>query len=139
MNDGTVLWLVVAAVIIAAVLFIIMRFMPYSANIDKEKYQSRWLEIEHCLNPGSRDSQYMAILKADKLLDQVLRDTGSRGQTMGERMKSRQNAWSNANAVWAAHKIRNQIAHDENVQLSETTVRRALASFKQALKDLGAM
>ena len=81
----------------------------------------------------------MAILKADKLLDQVLRDTGSKGQTMGERMKSRQNAWSNANAVWAAHKIRNQIAHDENVQLSETTVRRALASFKQALKDLGAM
>lgn len=139
MIDGTVLWLVVAAVIIAAVLFIIMRFMPYSANIDKEKYQSRWLEIEHGLNPGSRDSQYMAILKADKLLDQVLRDTGSRGQTMSERMKSRQNAWSNANAVWAAHKIRNQIAHDENVQLSETTVRRALASFKQALKDLGAM
>ena len=139
MIDGTVLWLVVAAVIIAAVLFIIMRFMPYSANIDKEKYQSRWLEIEHGLNPGSWDSQYMAILKADKLLDQVLRDTGSRGQTMGERMKSRQNAWSNANAVWAAHKIRNQIAHDENVQLSETTVRRALASFKQALKDLGAM
>ncbi len=139
MIDGTVLWLVVAAVIIAAVLFIIMRFMPYSANIDKEKYQSRWLEIEHGLNPGSRDSQYMAILKADKLLDQVLRDTGSRGQTMGERMKSRQNAWSNTNAVWAAHKIRNQIAHDENVQLSETTVRRALASFKQALKDLGAM
>jgi hypothetical protein len=139
MIDGTVLWLVVAAVIIAAVLFIIMRFMPYSANIDKEKYQSRWLEIEHGLNPGSRDSQYMAILKADKLLDQVLRDTGSKGQTMGERMKSRQNAWSNANAVWAAHKIRNQIAHDENVQLSETTVRRALASFKQALKDLGAM
>ena len=43
MIDGTVLWLVVAAVIIAAVLFIIMRFMPYSANIDKEKYQSRWL------------------------------------------------------------------------------------------------
>ena len=139
MIDGTVLWLVVAAVIIAAVLFIIMRFMPYAANIDKEKYQSRWLEIEHGLNPGSRDSQYMAILKADKLLDQVLRDTGSKGQTMGERMKSRQNAWSNANAVWAAHKIRNQIAHDENVQLSETTVRRALASFKQALKDLGAM
>ncbi len=139
MIDGTVLWLVVAAVIIAAVLFIIMRFMPYSANIDKEKYQSRWLEIEHGLNPGSRDSQYMAILKADKLLDQVLRDTGSKGQTMGERMKSRQNAWSNTNAVWAAHKIRNQIAHDENVQLSETTVRRALASFKQALKDLGAM
>ena len=139
MMDGTVLWRVVAAVIIAAVLFIIMRFMPYSANIDKEKYQSRWLEIEHGLNPGSRDSQYMAILKADKLLDQVLRETGSRGQTMGERMKSRQNAWSNANAVWAAHKIRNQIAHDENVQLSETTVRRALASFKQALKDLGAM
>lgn len=139
MLDGTMIGLIVAVVVIVIILLAIMKLMPHTSTIDKEKYQSKWLEIEHSLDIANKDSRYMAILKADKLLDQALKDTGSRGQTMGERMKDRQGAWSNANAVWAAHKIRNQIAHDDNVQLSETITKRALASFKRALKDLGAI
>ena len=137
--DGTILGLVAAAVIIAAVLFAVIRFMPHSSGLDREKYQSRWLEIEQHLDMNNTSSQYMAILNADKLLDQALKDSGTRGETMGQRLKARQSAWSNANAVWAAHKMRNQIAHEEHVVLNEMAVRRALASFKQALKDLGAM
>lgn len=137
--DKGLIALVAAAIIIAVVLFLIIHFSPQTGRVDKQKYQSRWLEIENSLKPGDSNSQQMAILNADKLLDQALRETGSRGQTMGERMKSRQNAWSNANAVWAAHKLRNRIAHDEQVEISDDMVRRALASFKLALKDLGVM
>lgn len=137
--DSTIVVLVVAVVIVAAILFLIIHLFPQTPTIDKERYQSRWLEIEQRLQPGNTDSQHMAILNADKLLDQALKDTGSRGKTMGERMKARQEAWSNANAVWAAHKLRNQIAHDEHVSVNDDMVRRALASFKQGLKDLGAI
>lgn len=137
--NWTLIALVVAALVIAAILYLIIHFSPSPRGLDKEKYQSRWLEIEHKLQPGNIDSHHMAILNADKLLDQALRETNSKGETMGERMKSRQGVWSNANAVWAAHKLRNQIAHDDNVQVNEETVRRALASFKKALKDLEAI
>lgn len=137
--DGTLIALVVAAVVIAVILLAIIHTTPGTGRIDKEKYQSRWLDIEKKLKPGNADSQHMAIMNADKLLDLALKETGSKGATMGERMKNRKGAWSNANAVWAAHKLRNQIAHDENVSISEDTARRALASFKRALKDLGAM
>lgn len=139
MMDTTLIVLIVSAVVIGVVLFAIIHFIPQASTIDKEKYQSRWLEIEQGLKPDNPDSQSMAILKADKLLDQALRETGSRGKSMGERMKSRQGVWTNANAVWAAHKLRNKIAHEEEIALSEQVVKRALASFKQGLKDLGVL
>ena len=58
---------------------------------------------------------------------------------MGERMKQLQTKWTNANNVWGAHKIRNRIAHESDVKLSYDETRRALAAFKQALKDVGAV
>ena len=137
--DKTVYVLLAAAVIIAIILVAIIHYFPQTGKVDKEKYQCKWLEIEHKLQPGNADSQQLAILHADKLLDAALKETGSKGSTMGERMKTRQGVWSNANAVWAAHKLRNQIAHEDHISISDETVRRALASFKRALKDLGVM
>ena len=137
--ESTILILAVAAVIVALLVFAVIYFFPQTPIIDKQKYQSRWLEIENKITYGNQDSIHIAILSADKLLDQALKDTGSKGASMGERMKDRQAAWSNANAVWAAHKQRNQIAHEQNVQISDDMAKRVLASFKQALRDLGAM
>ncbi len=137
--DGGIIALAAAAIIIALILFLIIKFSPKTIHIDKQKYQARWLEIEGQLKSGDASSQHMAILNADKLLDQALKETGSKGATMGERMKARQGVWSNINAVWAAHKLRNQIAHEPNVNISEETARRALVSFKRGLKDLEVM
>ncbi len=81
----------------------------------------------------------MVLLNADKLLDQALKERGFSGNTMGERMKSANKIWSNANHVWGAHKLRNQIAHESEIKVSLNMTRRALASFRQALKDLGAI
>lgn len=137
--DWLLIVLVLSAVVIAGILWAIIHFLPSNSPLEKGKYQSRWLTIEKKAQSGNDDGRYMAILQADKLLDLALKETNSKGATMGERMKSRQGVWSNANAVWAAHKLRNQIAHDEQVSVGDDSVRRALASFKQALKDLGAL
>ena len=58
---------------------------------------------------------------------------------MGERMKSARDVWSNANNVWAAHKLRNRIAHETDVKVGYDNARRALAAYKQALKDVRAI
>jgi hypothetical protein len=108
-------------------------------GLDVEKYRSRWLQIESSLKRDEQASYHLAILNADKLLDQALRDRGIRGETMGERMKTARSTWSNANAVWSAHKLRNQIAHEADVHISYDETRRALAAFKQALRDVGAV
>jgi transposase len=43
------------------------------------------------------------------------------------------------NGLWTAHKLRNRIAHETDVVVGYNEARYALASYKKALKDLGAI
>jgi hypothetical protein len=108
-------------------------------TLDVERYRTRWLTIEQQLKRDEISSYHMSIMNADKLLDQALIERNIQGRTMGERMKQMQSKWSNANNVWSAHKLRNQIAHEPDVRIDYDGARRALAMFKQALKDVGAI
>ncbi|MEP6710137.1 MAG: hypothetical protein ABJA64_00265, partial [Candidatus Saccharibacteria bacterium] len=108
-------------------------------SLNIEKYRVKWLSIEQQLKRDEESSYHLTVLNADKLLDQALRERGLKGNTMGERMKAASQTWSNANSVWGAHKLRNQIAHESEVRVQYDDARRALAAFKQGLKDLGAI
>ena len=138
MNNAA-LMILLAVVLCAAIIGVIVLVLA-SKNAPKlrvERYQTRWLEIENSLSRTVASSWQVAIMDADKLLDQALKDRHFKGQTMGERMKATK--WSNANAVWASHKLRNQLAHEPDAKVDYTTARRALAGFKQGLKDIGAI
>lgn len=139
MTNSVIIFLV--AVLIVAVMFFVIFFLTKKSAkpLKREKYQSRWLAIESSLKRDNDASHSLAILNADKLLDQALRERGFKGTTMGERMKSANNEWSKRDHVWSAHKIRNKIAHEPDVKVSYEIAARALVAFKQALKDLGAV
>lgn len=108
-------------------------------SFDKEEYQTRWLKIENGLKKSDPNSYAVAVMNGDKLLDKAMIEMGVSGKTMGERLKRVDSRLSDVNKVWYAHKIRNQIAHEPDFQLEYTTASHALASFKRALKDLGAI
>lgn len=138
--DGTLLAFFIGILVVGILLIIVISITKRSpAGLDIDKYRSRWLAIEQQLKREDAHSFQMVVLNADKLLDQALRDRGIKGETMGERMKTLRDSWSNANAVWGAHKLRNQIAHEADVAVPYDEARRALAAFKQALKDVGAI
>jgi hypothetical protein len=137
--DGSVIFLLAAIIIIGILLFAVVTLTKKGGALDVEKYRSRWLSIEQSIVKDNEPSYHMAILNADKLVDQALKECGVKGQTMGDRMKFAKERWSNRNAIWTAHKLRNQIAHESDVRVSYDSARRALAGFKQALKDLGAI
>lgn len=140
MSDSfMVIFLVVIVVVGAGILFIIAQGKRGGKTLDVNRYRSSWLKLERQLVKDQESSYHLVILNADKLLDQALRQRGIKGNTMGERMKSAKDIWSNANNVWAAHKIRNQIAHEPDVRIRFDDTRRALAAYKQALKDVGAI
>jgi len=126
--------------IFAGILFVMITLTKRGpSTLDVQKYQKRWLTIEQQLKRDEANSYHMSVLSADSLLDQALKERGVQGDTMGARMKQMQQKWSNANNVWSAHKLRNQIAHEPDVKLDYNGARRALSAFKQALKDLGAI
>jgi hypothetical protein len=140
MSDGLMISFLIAILLIGAgILFLVTHGRKSGRNLDVDKYRSQWLKIERQLVRDQESSYHLVILNADKLLDQALRQRGVKGQTMGERMKSAKNMWSNANAVWTAHKIRNKIAHEADVRVKFEDTRRSLTAYKQGLKDLGAI
>jgi hypothetical protein len=138
--DGTLLAFMVGVLIVGVLLIIVITVTKKgTTQLDVEKYRMRWLAIEKQINKAEPSSYHLAVLNADKLLDQALKEKGVKGETMGERMKVAKDTWTNANSVWGAHKLRNQIAHESDVRVSYDDARRALAGFKQALKDVGAI
>jgi hypothetical protein len=107
---------------------------------DKENYQIDFLRIENSLQQGNEATYSMAIIQGDKLLDKALCEMGVQGRTMGDRLKKiGKDKFSELNAVWYAHKLRNQIAHESDFQPEYRQAQHALATYKQALKDLGAI
>lgn len=136
----SIIFFLAAVLVFAAILFgVISLTRRGPSSLDVDKYRTKWMAIEHQLNKDEPMTFQLTVLSADTLLDQALKEKGIQGTTMGERMKQMQQKWSNANNVWTAHKLRNQIAHEPDVKLNYDTARRALASFKQALKDVGAI
>jgi hypothetical protein len=128
----------VAILVIGFVLLAVIALANRSkGKLNKEAFKAQWQQIEKLREQGGAGWQ-LAILEADKLLDQALRQSGYSGQTMGERLKSARKAFKNVDHVWQAHKIRNQLAHESGFKLNSMTTNRALRYFRAGLKDLGA-
>ncbi len=138
-SNAVTIILMFAIILIIGGAILIAIVMRGGKKIDQDKYRSYWLKIENSLQRDQEASYHLAILNADKLLDSAMKDLGYKGTTAGERLKIASRVFSNLNAVWAAHKLRNRIAHEPDVKIDYVTTRRALASFKKALKDIGAI
>ncbi|QQS17216.1 hypothetical protein IPL44_02815 [Candidatus Saccharibacteria bacterium] len=140
MSQGTIILMLIIVLIVGIGLLVFMNFTKGGPSLlDREKYRSAWLKIENGLDKTNLDTYHFAVLSADKLLDQALKESGVPGETMGDRLKAAKKQFSNINQVWSAHKIRNQVAHEANTKIDFIGCRRALAIFKRSLKELGAI
>jgi hypothetical protein len=137
---GVSLWLLILLGILALVLIvtpiIYIKFIKKS-TLDRELFKKRWQEIYRLLGTG--DGQSLSIIEADKLLDKALIDLRIKGKTLGERMVSAQNKFSNVDHVWRAHKLRNKMVHESGFKPKPVDIKDALLGFRTALKDLGAL
>jgi hypothetical protein len=126
-----------AAIILAVVsilLGILLRRKPRSLN--REQFKERWRNLQH--HCSQEATWPMAVIDADKLLDDALKRLRYRGKTMGERLVSAQRDLSANDTVWFSHKLRNKVVH-ENIKLKKRDVQQALKGYLQALHDLGAL
>lgn len=126
-----------AAAMLAGVSFVIgivLRRRP--GKLKREMFIARWQELQSkCAQEATWP---LAIIDADKLLDDALKKLHYKGKTMGERLVSAQRDLSSNDTVWYSHKLRNKIVH-EQIQLKKRDVQAALRGYLQALKDLGAL
>ena len=133
-----VAFLIVAIVLGVAVLVLINRFGKVPRRSLKQEYfQNKWLEL--LARVKTPDGMILAVIDADKLLDEALKKRGFSGKTMGERLVAAQRSMKDNDAVWYAHKLRNRLVHEPDVKLKKNEAQNALAGFKKGLHDLGAL
>jgi hypothetical protein len=106
-------------------------------RLNQSYYSERWSEL--LARVKTPDGMALAVIDADKLLDEALKSHRFRGKTMGERLVAAQKTLSDNDAVWYAHKLRNRLVHEPDVRLKKREAQNALAGFRQGLRDLGAL
>lgn len=133
MNISTIILIIVVAVVLLVLINLVGR--PAAKGIDKEYFKNEWIDIIE-LSKVSK-SRPLAIVHADKLLDQALKCSGFGGNTMAERLVSAKNSLTKKDQVWTAHKLRNKIVHETSFEPSEGQVHQAISAYNRAFKDLG--
>ncbi len=106
-------------------------------KLNKQYYQDRWQTLQKLLS--NKETWPLAVIDADKLLDDALRRCRYKGKSMGERLMTAQHDVKDNDAVWFGHKLRNRLVHETNVKLMEQDVKEALLGIRAALKDLGSL
>lgn len=138
--DGGVVTFIIAIIIVAVLIFIAIGLTGKRGHrFNVEDYQARFLAIENKLNKDNAATFPLTIINSDKLLDKAMIEMGVPGKTMGDRLKRAGDKFTQLDAVWRAHKLRNMIAHESDFELSYRQAANALSIYKQALKDLGAI
>ncbi len=119
-----------------------MKFLPFRRRrrpMKTKRFTARWQELQK--NCASRKTWPLAVTQADDLLAEALKKAGYKGKNTGERLVAAQHDLSANESVWLGHKLRKRLAQEEiDVRkLKKKDMLEALAGFRQALRDLGAL
>lgn len=110
-------------------------------RFNKAQNLAKWLEIEKLLDSGDEIHAQQAVIRADKFFDNNLKIAGAHGETFADRLRDYEDHF-NQNTyqlIWQAHKLRNQITHDEEHKPSIYECKSALDKFRRGLENIGAL
>ena len=116
-----------------------MRLFRRKRKLNVGKFTARWQSLQqHC---ASRTTWPQAIIEADDLLHEALKKARYKGKTTGEKLVAAQRELTSNDTVWVGHKLRTKVSEaDLDVRtLKKKDMVIALAGFRQALRDLGAL
>ena len=135
MIDPTV-GIIVVLIVLAGLAVLTSRIKVRPKALDVSYFQTKWAEAQNYCKDAA--TWPLAVINADKLLDEALKRRRFKGKTMGERMVSAQRQLSDNDGAWFAHKLRNRLVHETDVKLKEADVKKALLGIRAAIRDLGA-
>jgi len=99
--------------------------------------QSKLAAVRTHIDSENPNDWKLAIIEADIVLDQTLKDRGYAGNSLGERLRSiTPNQLASIDDAWEAHKVRNKIAHEGadfvlTKRIAEDTIARYMNVFRE--------
>lgn len=131
--------------LISAFLFLKKAKTIKSKKIVKEKkegfdfgqFKERWQAVLGHIDLMNESDWKLAIIEADKLVDDLLIQKGYKGESMAERLASvEKDELSSIDLLWEAHKVRNRIAHKVGFKLTNQEADKVISYYKEALEEL---
>jgi hypothetical protein len=94
--------------------------------------------LTHIESPHPNDWK-LAIIEADIILDDILKQQGYAGNSLGERLKSISTMQLNSlNDAWEAHKVRNRIAHEgADFVLTKRVAEETINRYRKVFNEFG--
>jgi hypothetical protein len=113
------------------------KLLHRKSGLNQDEFMRRWKDIQTLI--GSPEGSKMAIVEADNLVDEAMKQLRISGKTMGERLVTARKMFSDNDSIWMAHKLRNRIVHESDIKVQPRQLKDAIIGFRKALKDLGAL
>lgn len=138
---GTTIAIIVIVVVLGLWGFrsLLHAFRQWAFGDAKVNVAKAWRDVEQLMARGDEMSARLAVMHADAVLDKALQAKHFPGDRFASRLQFAIKKYRNLRKVWPAHNLRNELSHNPHAALSMSQARKAVASFKSALQELGAL
>ena len=126
------------AVVIIVVVLVLIGFALYlkkSWKRNRLKGAARAKAVESMQRVRKIPDLHRRILEADSVLERALGDLGY-GGSMADKLRRAGKYLPGLQDIWTAHKLRNRIAHEPGIMLTEKETERSVAAFERAVLRL---
>lgn len=122
------LWISVILVALIAAYFLWSYVRPKRISVrQRAKIVSQWQSALSQQDPHRR------LLESDAVISHLLEGLGFTG-SMGDKLKAGAKVIPGLDDVWSAHKLRNRIAHEPGLRLTDTQVNGAVSAFDRVIR-----
>lgn len=106
----------------------------------KKAMRATWDKVRKRLASANESEYKVAIIEADKLIDDLIERMGYEGTNMGERLENIPvGQIGSTEALKKAHEVRNRVIHEEGFQVSREDAQEVLGWYEEFLKEFEIM
>lgn len=142
---GTILSLIFGAFIVILIvkLQIIDGWFKTAGNFllthtfPKRHLNKSWQKILIRLEKSDEANLRLALIEADNLFDDLLKQMRLPGESMADRLRYIDSSQiSNIDEIWRAHKLRNVLVHNHEYPITRNEMELSVKAYEKALKEL---
>jgi hypothetical protein len=106
-------------------------------HVPAQPKNPRWERVRELANTTSESDWRLAILEADIMLNDLLKEQGYRGEGIGERLRDANPLqFATLDLAWQAHKVRNDIAHaGEGFHLTQREANATIDLYRRVFEE----
>ena len=103
----------------------------------KRHLNKSWQKILIRMQKNDETNLRLALIEADNLFDDLLKQMRLPGESMADRLKYIDSSQvSNIDEIWRAHKLRNAIVHNHEYPITRNEMEFGVGAYQRALKEL---